>query len=142
MKTRMTRTKRAALVLLGVLMMGVGVDHFLNPTPFERIVPSWLPSPAMLVAVSGVFEVLGGVGVLVPRTRRFAAWGLVALYVAVFPANVNMAIHHIQLSPTDALPVWAMWARLPFQALFIAWAYWFTRDDVTTASPSALTSRA
>jgi len=125
----MTVTKRAALVLLGVAMMGVGIDHFLNPTPFERIVPSYLPAPHALVLVSGLFEFLGGVGVLVPRTRRFAAWGLVALYVAVFPANLNMAIHQIQLEPGGTFPVWAMWLRLPFQALFIAWAYWFTRED-------------
>ena len=109
-------------------MIAVGVTHFVNPEPFERIVPTWLPWPHVLVLVSGFFEVLGGIGVLVPKTRRSAAWGLVALYVAVFPANVNMALNHIQLSPTDTLPVWAMWARLPFQALFIAWAHWFTRD--------------
>ncbi len=119
-------TKRAALLLLGVAMMAVGIDHFVNPTPFERIVPSYLPAPHALVLISGLFEFLGGAGVLVPRTRRFAAWGLVALYVAVFPANVNMTIHHIQLEPGGTLPVWAMWLRLPFQALFIAWAYWFT----------------
>ena len=121
-----SKLKPLALVLLGLSMIAIGVDHFLNPEPFVRIVPSWLPAPATLVLVSGFFEMLGGVGVLVPITRRFAAWGLIALYVAVFPANVNMAIHHIQLSDNGTLPVWAMWARLPFQALFIAWAYWFT----------------
>jgi uncharacterized membrane protein len=121
--------KRVALVLLGVAMIGVGVDHFVNPEPFERIVPAWLPAPHALVLISGFFEVMGGVGVLIPQTRRWAAWGLVALYVAVFPANLNMALNHIQLAPTDTLPVWAMWARLPFQALFIAWAYWFTRRE-------------
>jgi len=124
----MTPTRRAALGVLAAAMIAVGVTHFVNPAPFERIVPAWLPWPHPLVLVSGLFEVLGGIGVLVPKTRRFAAWGLVALYIAVFPANVNMALNHIQLSPTDALPVWAMWARLPLQALFIAWAWWFTRE--------------
>ncbi len=116
-------------------MIGVGIDHFVNPTPFERIVPDWLPAPHALVIVSGFFEVLGGVGVLVPKTRRLAAWGLVALYVAVFPANINMAIHHLQLTPDGTLPVWAMWARLPFQFLFIAWAYAFTREPAPTSRP-------
>jgi uncharacterized membrane protein len=125
----MTPAKRVALGLLGAGMIGIGVDHFANPAPFERIVPSRLPAAHVLVLVSGVFEILGGAGVLIPKTRPFAAWGLVALYIAVFPANVNMAVHHIQLSPGDTFPVWAMWARLPFQALFIAWAYWFTRED-------------
>jgi uncharacterized membrane protein len=124
----MSPIRRSALGILSVAMIAVGVTHFVNPEPFERIVPTWLPWPHSLVLVSGFFEVLGGIGVLVPTTRRSAAWGLVALYVAVFPANVNMALNHIQLSPTDTLPVWAMWARLPFQALFIAWALWFTRD--------------
>ena len=66
--------------------------------------------------------------------RRFAAWGLIAsLFVAVFPANVNMALHHQQLTPEGTLPAWALWARLPFQALFIAWAYLFTRKDTQPA---------
>ena len=123
------RAKRVALVVLGVAMVAVGVDHWVNPAPFERIVPPYLPSPHALVQISGLFEVLGGVGVLVPRTRRFAAWGLVALYIAVFPANIHMAMDHIQLTPDGTFPVWAMWLRLPFQALFIAWAYWMTRPD-------------
>jgi uncharacterized membrane protein len=110
-------------------MIGIGVDHFANPDPFVRIMPASLPYPRELVALSGLFEVLGGIGVLVPRTRRFAAWGLIALYVAVFPANVNMAIHHIQLTPDGTFPVWAMWLRLLFQPGFIAWAWLFTRPD-------------
>jgi uncharacterized membrane protein len=76
--------------------------------------------------VSGVFEILGGVGLLVPATQRLAAWGLVALYVAVFPANVNMALHRIPLGKME-MPVWALWARLPLQGVLIAWAFWFTR---------------
>jgi uncharacterized membrane protein len=116
--------------VLAITMVAIGVDHWVNPAPFDRIVPPWLPWTHALVLVSGVFEVLGGVGVLVPRTRRCAAWGLIALYVAVFPANIHMAIDHVQLSPDGTLPVWAMWLRLPFQGVFIAWAYWMTRPDV------------
>ena len=121
--------KRLALWVLGVAMVGIGIDHLVNPAPFERIVPALLPAPFVLVVVSGVFEVLGGLGVLVPLTRRFSAWGLLALFLAVFPANLNMALHHIQLSPEGHLPVWAMWARLPLQAVPLAWAYWFTRPE-------------
>lgn len=119
--------KRALLWILGLSMIGVGVLHFVRPAPFVRIVPDWLPAPEALVYVSGSFEVLGGVGVLLPATRRWAAWGLVALYVAVFPANIHMAIHEIQFEPGGDMPAWAMWARLPLQAVFIAWAWWFTR---------------
>jgi len=114
--------------LLAFLMVGVGALHFVNPEPFVRIVPPPLPAHAM-VYLSGVFEILGGLGLLVPKTRKFAAWGLIALYLAVFPANLYMAWNGIQLDPANPMPTWGAWVRLPFQALFIAWAYWFTKDD-------------
>ena len=84
--------KLASRVVLAVFMVGAGVMHFVAPQGFIRIVPKFLPAPAELVLISGAFEILGGVGLLVPRTQRWAAWGLVALYGAVFPANVNMAV--------------------------------------------------
>ena len=105
-------------------MVGVGVTHFVSPEPFLRIMPAALPAPLLLVWLSGALEIALGAGLVVARTRRLAAWGLVALYVAVFPANLNMAIHEIQLSPEGTLPVWAMWARLPLQLGFIALALW------------------
>ena len=83
--------------------------------------------PLLLVHVSGAFEILGGVGLLIPRVRLFAGWGLIALYVAVFPANVNMAWNQLQPDPTNPIPQWAVWARLPFQALFIGVAYWLRK---------------
>lgn len=80
---------------------------------------------ALLVAISGACEILGGLGLLVPATRRWAAWGLVALFVAVFPANVNMAIHRLPFGKFP-VPVWALWARLPLQAVLVAWAWTLT----------------
>lgn len=109
-------------------MVVVGVVHFVRPEGFVRIVPAFLPAPLALVLISGAAEILGGLGLLVPRTRRLAAWGLIALYIAVFPANVNMALHRIPLGEAPVSPVF-LWARLPFQALFIAWAYWMSRPD-------------
>ena len=91
----------------------------------------------MKVYVSGVFEVLGGLGLLLERTRRAAAWGLILLYLAVFPANIYMAMEGIQIDPANPLPSWAAWARLPFQAVFIAWAYWFTRPEPAAPPPRA-----
>lgn len=111
-------------VLVTIAMVTVGVLHFLNPNPFVRIVPKFLPAPLALVYISGVFEIALGIALHPAKTRRWAAWGLVALYLAVFPANINMAIHQIQLTPGGDMPVWAMWARLPFQALFILLALW------------------
>ena len=106
-------------VVLATIMIGIGLLHFLRPGPFVTIVPSALPAPYALVIVSGFFEVLGGVGLLVPRVRRAASIGLVALYVAVFPANINMVVHP-ELG--GGIAVWALWARLPLQIVFIAWA--------------------
>jgi uncharacterized membrane protein len=110
--------------LLGLFFVMAGVMHFAKADQYARIVPPYLPWPNAIVAVSGVAEIALGLLVLVPRFRVAAAWGLVALLVAVFPANVHMAIH------TDQFPEFApvlLWIRLPMQALLIAWAYWFTR---------------
>lgn len=111
--------------LLAGLMSFAGVMHFVSPKGFERIVPKWLPAPRALVYVSGFFEILGGVGLLVPAVQPLAAWGLIALLVAVFPANVNMALHRLPLGKKP-MPVWALWARLPLQGVLIAWAWLFT----------------
>lgn len=104
-------------------MVAMGVLHLVRPRPFVAVMPAYLPEPATLVAISGVAEVAGGVGLLLPRTRRAAGWGLAALYVAVFPANVDMALH-----PSMGLPPWLLWARLPFQIPLIMWALWAGRQ--------------
>ncbi|MBX3193176.1 MAG: DoxX family membrane protein [Labilithrix sp.] len=125
-----TKLKRAARLVLAAAMVWIGVLHFVRPEGFVRIVPSFLPAPLALVYVSGFFEIAGGLGLLVARVHRAAAWGLIALYVAVFPANVNMAINDIPLG-ADRIPTALLWLRLPFQALFIAWAYWLGRSGRT-----------
>jgi uncharacterized membrane protein len=123
-------------VLLAVAMVGIGVLHFVTPAPFVKIVPPWLPAPLALVYVSGVFEIAGGVGLLVARTRRLASLGLIALYVAVFPANIHMAIHQISLTD-EPMPTWVPWARLPFQIVFIAWAWWVGRERAPSSAVTA-----
>lgn len=109
-------------------MIFAGVAHFRSPEPFVRIVPDWLPAHRALVFISGFFEILGGTGLLVPRTRRAAAWGLIALYIAVFPANVNMAVKNIPFNGQHH-PI-LLWMRLPLQAVLIAWAWWNTQKEV------------
>jgi uncharacterized membrane protein len=108
-------------------MVAIGIAHFANPDPFVRIVPAILPAKLALVYVSGACEIAGGLGLLLPLTRRLAGLGLIALYVAVFPANINMAVNHIPISDKP-LASWIPWARLPFQILFIAIAWWVSRD--------------
>ncbi len=114
-------------------MVAAGLNHFLNADAYEAMVPSALGAHALIVQISGVAEVLGGLGLILPATRRLAAWGLVALFVAVFPANINMAVNHLPLG-THELPSWALWGRLPIQILFVAWALVFTRRDATLAT--------
>ena len=116
--------KTSLRILLSLIVIVTGVLHFVAPDKLIKIVPNWLPAPRALVYVSGVCEIAGGVGLLLKQTRTLAAWGLVALFAAVFPANVNMAVHKIY---TDN--PWILWGRLPFQAVLIAWAYWFTRPE-------------
>lgn len=113
-------------ILLAVLMATAGIFHFVAADGFVAIVPAYLPYPYALVYVSGVFEFLFGVGLLIPRVSRYAAWGLILLYIAVFPANLNMAIHQQPFFGT--VHEIGNWVRLPFQLVFIAWAYWYTKD--------------
>lgn len=120
--------------VLTAFMVAAGANHFLSPAPYVGMMPSALPQPELLVAISGVAEILGGLGLILPQTRRLAAWGLIALFVAVFPANLNMAIHHLPLGKTP-VPAWALWARLPLQLVFIAWAYWFARGTRDASTP-------
>lgn len=115
--------KTALKLLLAVFMIFVGVQHFRAPDPFVKIVPTYLPKALLLVYISGFFEILGGIGLLIPLLTPYAAWGLIALYVAVFPANLNMA-----MDPAlhGGAPAWLLWMRLPLQLVLILWAWWFT----------------
>jgi uncharacterized membrane protein len=122
------RARTISRWLLTVFMVGAGVNHFLSPGPYVGMMPEALPAPWMLVYVSGVAEILGGLGLILPETRRLAAWGLIALFIAVFPANLNMALHHLPLG-TREVPSWALWARLPLQGVLIWWAASFARRD-------------
>jgi uncharacterized membrane protein len=122
------KVKKLLRGLIGMGMVAIGILHFARPEPFVRIVPRFLPAPLVLVYVSGFFEIAGGLGLLWSRTRRWAARGLIALYLAVFPANINMAINEIQLTPGGDIPSWAMWARLPLQAVIIALVWWIGHE--------------
>ncbi|EMA49792.1 DoxX family protein [Halococcus salifodinae] len=125
------RLKRPLLYVMGVFYAAAGVMHFVAPKVYARIVPPRFPKPAALVYLSGIAEIVLGIGVLLRRTRQRSAWGLIALLIAVFPANVHMATSDVA---TDAAPDWAegitraaMWARLPLQGVLILWAWWYTR---------------
>ncbi len=112
--------------LLGAFFFSAGVNHFLIPRTYEAIVPpSMRDDAARLVTISGVAEIAGGVGVLLPRTRRLAGLGLIALLAAVFPANLHMARDPDSF---PRIPRWALYARLPLQPLMLLWAWRATRS--------------
>lgn len=119
----MSALRIVSLLLQGVFFIAVGVSHFTNPGPFIGIVPAFLPAPAALVAISGVAEIAGGVGLLVPPLRTWAGWGLIALLIAVFPANINMAVNKLPFGG-KVMPEWALWLRLPLQPALMAWIWW------------------
>jgi uncharacterized membrane protein len=126
-------TSRPKLVLRWILtafMVAAGVNHFLAPAPYLGMMPAEIPVRlhAPLVAISGIAEIAGGLGLILPATRRLAAWGLIALYVAILPANINMAWNHLPLGTTPVAP-WLLWARLPLQLVLIAWAAWYARPE-------------
>ena len=116
--------KQRARRALAAFFIGAGVNHFVIPGAYKRIVPPGLGDPETLVRVSGVAEVAGGVGVLLPQTRRLAGFGLIALLAAVFPANLHMARNPEKF---EKIPAWALYARLPLQPLMMWWAWRATK---------------
>ncbi len=118
--------RRALGWLLAVAMVLAGANHFRDPEVYVAMMPAWLPAHLELVYLSGALEIAGGLGLLLPSTRRLAGLGLVALFIAVFPANLNMALHDLPLGGRQ-VPTWALWARLPLQLVFIGWALWVSR---------------
>ena len=117
--------------VMAALYVFAGVMHFLHPRFYLQIMPPALPAHAELVALSGVAEILLGVGLVVPGTRRLAAWGVIALLIAVYPANIYQALHN---PPLDYRPAFmdqpshaALWMRLPLQFVLMYWAWRYTR---------------
>lgn len=113
--------------MLALFFIVAGLLHFIFPQPYIRMVPPLLPWPAAIVWLSGVAEMMGGVGLLLPAWRRPAAWGLVLLLIAVFPANIYMAVAHVQYAGLLGKS-WAQWLRLPLQFPLIYWAWRYTGD--------------
>jgi uncharacterized membrane protein len=115
--------------LLAAFFALSGTLHFVIPRSYEAIVPRGIPAKEA-VAISGVAEIAGGLMVLHPASRRLGRWWLLALLLAVFPANVHMAVNPEQIHGLDLnkIPRWALWARLPLQPLAMLWVWRATRD--------------
>jgi uncharacterized membrane protein len=121
----MSRSQRA---LAGFFTIA-GAMHFVIPRSYEAIVPPWVRLRREAVAISGAAEVLGAAVLIPSRTRRLGRWWLLGLLLAVFPANVHMALNPEQVQGLDLkrVPRWALWARLPLQPLAMLWVWRATR---------------
>lgn len=115
-----TKIRAGFRVLLGVVLVLQGINHFIHDDILVRMMPGYLPWSMPLVHLSGVAEIILGVLVFIPRMRLLAGWGIIALLLAVFPANIEMAMHPEQWAEVPEL---ALWLRLPFQPVFMAWAW-------------------
>ena len=113
--------------LLAATFTAAGSLHFIRPRAYEAVMPPYVPHHREAVLVSGAAEIVGGLAVVHPATRSFARWWLLGLLLAVFPANLHMALNPEQVArrgvPVNRVPAWLLWARLPVQALFMAWAW-------------------
>ena len=132
----MARVKQVLLGLMGLFYLTAGITHFTNAAFFVRIVPDYLPWHTALVYISGICEIALAVLVWLPATRPRAAWGIIALLIAVFPANINMLVHRIPVQEGTPPDMVALWVRLPLQGVLIAWAWWYTRPAVPSPSPT------
>jgi len=130
----MSTIKRRLLYVMSVTYVIAGVMHFIKPHGYVAMMPPALPYPLALVYISGVIEIGLGVALLVPKLTRLAAWGVVALLIAVYPANIYHAfsggLSHPDLPAAFASPVMA-WVRAPIQFLLLAWAWWYTRPPAS-----------
>ena len=127
----MQKLKTPARYLLGTFFIAAGINHFWHTPFYVAMMPPYLPAPLALVYLSGMAEIALGALLLFSRWQVIASWGLIVLSIAVFPANVHMALNpelFRQFSPTG------LWFRLPLQAVVIAWAYWYTRPVSRTLS--------
>ncbi|HWD38540.1 MAG TPA: hypothetical protein VG944_06800 [Fimbriimonas sp.] len=125
-------TRNGWRIACALIMSTMGVLHLIDPGWFAKAVPDYLPNHLPIAIISGLAEIAGGVGLLVPLFRKSAAMGLIILYVAIFPANIHMALHPQQW----VQPQWTfiLWLRLPFQLLFI-WIAWWVGGLAPLASP-------
>ncbi len=114
--------QKISIGILAVFFTVAGANHFISPATYLPMMPDYLPWHLALVYASGVAEMAGGIGICFPNWRRLAGWGLIALLVAIFPANVHMLTNAVPLNGKN-IPEWILWVRLPLQAVLIAWVY-------------------
>jgi uncharacterized membrane protein len=130
----MSKVKRILLWVMAIAYIFAGYNHLANPAFYLAIIPPDLPNPEWLNVISGLAEIVLGVFLLEPRTRVYAAWGIIALLIAVFPANMYVATQNVGAEGPGSGGGSANFIRLPFQVVLLVWAWWYTRPDVEDES--------
>jgi uncharacterized membrane protein len=120
---------------MALFYVAAGVAHFIVPDTYERMIPPIFPAKSAIVILSGLAEIALGLGLCWPKRRRAAAFGIIALLVLVFPANVYVALHDIPLFGAERGAGLGNWLRLPVQGLLIAWAWLYTRSTDPKRAP-------
>ena len=116
--------KKYLVYLMGIAYLLAGINHFVHPDFYLKMLVGFLPYPLALNIISGAAEIILGIGVMIPQTRKISAWGLILLLIAIFPANINMAIHSTEWNFSAVV----LYLRLPIQLLLIWWAYGYTKN--------------
>lgn len=118
--------KEISLYIMAIIYIAAGLNHFKNAKFYIKIIPPYLPFPKWLNWISGVAEIILGIMLFFPEYRSLAAWGIIALLIAVFPANIYHFTSKGKTLPGLKAPLWGLALRLPFQFVFIYWAYLYT----------------
>jgi len=110
------------LYLMSALLILAGINHFRKPKVYLRMMPPFLPNHVLLNYLSGAAEIIFGAGLLIPELRNWSSWGIILLFIAIFPANIFM----LTSGKFSKIPKWILWLRLPLQIVLIWWAYQYT----------------
>jgi uncharacterized membrane protein len=120
--------KKMALYFTGLFFCLAGAHHFIAPEFYKPMMPPYIPIPMELIYISGFFEIIGGIGLMIPKTRVIASWGLMALLLAVLPADIHFWTKINPLPNAYVSLSWVLFLRIPLQFLFIAWLYMFAKN--------------
>jgi len=128
MKSSFPIIKRLSIYSLGLGYLMIGINHFLEPDFFLKIMPPYLPWHLELVYISGAFEIVLGLSLMISKLRKYAAWGIILLLIAVYPANIYLAFNEAPQKALDISPFLASWVRLPIQFVLLGFAYWHSKE--------------
>tara|TARA_Y100001960_G_scaffold90321_1_gene97029 strand:- start:256 stop:630 length:375 start_codon:yes stop_codon:yes gene_type:complete len=123
----MKKIKNISIIIMSFFYIYVGIQHFIDPSWFVQIMPPYLPFHYEAVYISGFFEIIFGILILVPKTRYVASWGLILLLISVYPANIYLAFNEAPQQAIGISQFFASWIRLPIQFIFIGLAYWHSK---------------